>query len=505
MVVELFRGKLLMLMSKNIDLPLMLGYYDHVVNLPMRFFETRKTGEILSRFADAEKIRDAISGATLTILIDTVLVAVCGTVLYQSSMTLFIIAIATFVLYALISIAYIKPLEKNNRRSMEQGAEFNSYLKESIDGMETVKTSQAEDTVKEKTAGLFKENLKINISGSMLSLSKESLIDFVTSISGLVLLGVGALKIANGEMSIGSLMTFSSLLTYFLSPVQNLVDLQGNLQTALIAAERLNDVLDLKSEDMSGAEPEEEIMDIRFEDVFFRYGTRALTLNGLDFSVKKGQKIALVGESGCGKSTTAKLIQGLYTPETGRVLINGIPTSELSLTWMRKRIAFVTQNTFLFSDTVRNNLTIGLEEYEIPDEGEFIRILKACACDFVFQMPMGLDTFLEENGNNLSGGQRQRLAIARALLRKPQLLILDEATSALDTITEAKVQKAFCELYPFMTIVMIAHRLSTVKQCDQILVMEHGTVVERGTHSDLLKEKKGYADLWLQQNDAVAA
>lgn len=505
MAVELLRGKLLMLMSKNIDLPLMLGYYDHVVNLPMRFFETRKTGEILSRFVDAEKIRDAISGATLTILIDTVLVAVCGTVLYRSSMTLFIIAIATFILYVLISIAYIKPLEKNNSRSMEQGAEFNSYLKESIDGMETVKTSQAEDTVKEKTAGLFKENLKTNISGSMLSLSKESLIDFVTSISGLVLLGVGALKIANGEMSIGSLMTFSSLLTYFLSPVQNLVDLQGNLQTALIAAERLNDVLDLKSEDMSGAEPEEEMMDIRFEDVFFRYGTRALTLNGLDFSVKKGQKIALVGESGCGKSTTAKLIQGLYTPETGRVLINGIPTSELSLTWMRKRIAFVTQNTFLFSDTVRNNLTIGLEEHEIPDEDEFIRILKACACDFVFQMPMGLDTFLEENGNNLSGGQRQRLAIARALLRKPQLLILDEATSALDTITEAKVQKAFCELYPFMTIVMIAHRLSTVKQCDQILVMEHGTVVERGTHSDLLKGKKGYADLWLQQNNAVAA
>ena len=326
----------------------------------------------------------------------------------------------------------------------------------------------------------------------MLSLSKESLIDFVTSISGLVLLGVGALKIANGEMSIGSLVTFSSLLTYFLTPVQNLVDLQGNLQTALIAAERLNDVLDLKSEDMSGTEPEEEIMDIRFEDVFFRYGTRALTLNGLDFSVKKGQKIALVGESGCGKSTTAKLIQGLYTPETGRVLINGIPTSELSLTWMRKRIAFVTQNTFLFSDTVRNNLTIGLEEHEIPDEDEFIGILKACACDFVFQMPMGLDTFLEENGNNLSGGQRQ-------------LLILDEATSALDTITEAKVQKAFCELYPFMTIVMIAQRLSTVKQCDQILVMEHGTVVERGTHSDLLKGKKGYADLWLQQNNAVAA
>ncbi len=348
----------------------------------------RKTGEILSRFADAEKIRDAISGATLTILIDTVLVAVCETVLYQSSMTLFIIAIATFVLYALISIAYIKSLEKNNRRSMEQGAEFNSYLKESIDGMETVKTSQAEDTVKEKTAGLFKENLKINISGSMLSLSKESLIDFVTSVSGLVLLGVGALKIANGEMSIGSLMTFI-FADVLLSPVQNLVDLQGNLQTALIAAERLNDVLDLKSEDMSGAEPEEEIMDIEFEDVFFRYGTRALTLNGLDFSVKKGQKIALVGESGCGKSTTAKLIQGLYTPETGRVLINGIPTSELSLTWMRKRIAFVTQNTFLFSDTVRNNLTIGLEEYEIPDESEFIRILKACACDFVFQMPMG--------------------------------------------------------------------------------------------------------------------
>ena len=188
---------------------------------------------------------------------------------------------------------------------------------------------------------------------------------------------------------------------------------------------------------------------IQINHVTFSYGEENGNAGGvqdINLHIDDGQFVVLCGESGCGKSTTAKLIQGLYTPETGRVLINGIPTSELSLTWMRKRIAFVTQNTFLFSDTVRNNLTIGLEEHEIPDEDEFIRILKACACDFVFQMPMGLDTFLEENGNNLSGGQRQRLAIARALLRKPQLLILDEATSALDTITEAKVQKAFCEL-----------------------------------------------------------
>lgn len=501
LLIMLLRGKLLALMSKNIDLPLMLGYYDHVAELPMQFFETRKTGEILSRFTDACKIRDAISGATLTILIDTVLVIVCGTVIYHSSVTLFIIAMSTFLLYMIVCSFFVKPLDKNNRKAMEEGAEFNSYLKESVDGMETVKTCNAEEIVKTKTSTLFNYWVQTNIKTCLLSLSKESLIDFITSVSSLVLLWVGALNITAGSISVGSLITFLSLFNYFLSPVQNLVNLQGNIQTALVAADRLNDILDLKPEDKFGLVPPDEINNITFSDVSFRYGTRELTLNNISFSIEKGNQIALVGESGCGKSTVAKLLQGLYLPENGEITVNGIPISDLSITWLRKNTAFVPQKTFLFNDSIRNNITLGLKPDEIPEDETLIAILKACSCDFILNMPRGLDTLLEEGGNNLSGGQCQRLAIARALIKKPQLLILDEATSALDTISEFKIQKALRNLFPSMTVVMIAHRLSTIKQCNQILVLSNGTVIERGTHSELIANNKHYATLWNQQNN----
>lgn len=500
LIVQMLRGKLLTMMSKNIDLSLMLGYFDHLTELPMRFFDTRKTGEIMSRFNDAGKIRDAISGAALTLMIDTTMVVTCGILLYQISPNLFIIAIITFFIYMLIAAIYVKPIEKVNRQMMEEDAQFNSYIKESIDGMETVKTSKAENIIKNKTVSLFNKFLNENIKGSLISLSKDALIEFFTSFSSLIILWIGAIQVIDGSISLGQLITFTTLLSYFLDPVQNLVNLQNNLQTAIVAADRLSDIMDLSAERNGTLIPDTPLSQIAFDTVTFRYGNRPLVLDGLSFKAGKGQQIALVGESGCGKSTIAKLLQGLYFPETGSVSINNISSEKLSLSWLRGQIAFVPQNTFLFSDTVRNNLTLGIQADQIPSDEEIYQILDMCCCQFIKELPFGLDSLLEENGANLSGGQRQRLSIARALLRNPKLLILDEATSALDTITENKIQNAIRLNYPDIIIVMIAHRLSTIRHCDTIIVLDKGNLIEQGTHTELLHLGNRYAQLWSKQN-----
>lgn len=515
--VQLLRGKLVTVMSKRIDLPLMLGYYDHVTQLPMSFFDTRKTGEIISRFNDASKIREAISGVTLTLMIDVILVGVCGSVLYRQSPVLFAAAAVIFFLYFVISVCYVKPLDRFNRDLMEQNARFNSYLKESIDGMETVKISQAENAVRTKTHDLFGKYLNRNISGSMMELSKEALIELVTSVGMLVILWAGTLEVLGGNMTIGSMVTFCSLMNYFLNPIQNVVELQGTLQTALVAADRLNDIMDLKTEcsDSCAEETElikemnsedfEEIRSVAFENVSFRYGNRHTVLENLTFDVQKGEQIALVGESGCGKSTAAKLIMGLYRAEKGSVLVNGIEIHRYPVDFIRSRMAYVPQHTFLFSDTVRNNLLLGLKKEQIPDEERLEQVLNICCCDFIKELPFGIDSMLEENGLNLSGGQRQRLAAARAILRQPEILILDEATSALDTVTECKIQEGLRQLCPDMIVIVIAHRLSTIKQSDQILVMDHGKVVESGSHRKLLALNGRYALLWKKQSMGDAA
>ena len=322
LIIQILRGKLLVNMSKNIDLPLMLGYYDYVTELPMNFFDTRKTGEIMSRFNDASKIREAISGVTLTLMIDVSLVVICGIILHKKSPVLFMVAFGIFLIYVLISIFYMKPLDKFNRDVMEQDAQFNSYLKETIDGMETVKISQAESNVKSKVHELFIKFLNRNINGNMMALSKDALIDFTTSVGTLLLLWIGAIEVINGKMTIGSLVTFYLLLNYFLEPIQNLVGIQDSLQTALVAADRLNDVLELKPEKSGHFELNTSIETIDFKNISFRYGNRDLIIKDLSFSIKKGDKIAFVGESGCGKSTITKLLTGLYKPESGSIQIN---------------------------------------------------------------------------------------------------------------------------------------------------------------------------------------
>ena len=275
------------------------------------------------------------------------------------------------------------------------------------------------------------------------------------------------------------------------------MELQNTLQAAVVAAGRLRDILDRTKEQQAAAVPFRN-GDISLENVSFRYGNRFLVLDGLNAVIRQGESAAIVGPSGCGKTTVTKLLMGFYTPEQGAVRIGGQDVAAMDLQELRRNVAYVPQDVTMFSDTLRSNLLLG-NHREISD-GEIEAVLEAAGCDFVKTMPFGLDTMLEENGSNLSGGQRQRLAIARALLRSPSILVLDEATSALDTMSERKLQDSLKKFDPNMTVIMVAHRLNSIRSCDRILVLDKGALVEEGDHAGLMERSGLYAAMYNSMN-----
>lgn len=318
----------------------------------------------------------------------------------------------------------------------------------------------------------------------------------LTASAGVViLLWVGTYLCIDDVIRVADLFVFYYLLSFFLSPVSNLINLQPELQTAMVAAERLDDVLNADKEQKNAERKDiKDILgDIQIEDVVFRYGNRNPVLQNVNLAFPRGKKIAIVGESGCGKTTLAKLLLGFYRPEKGRILIDGKEMLEYSLISIRNHIAYISQDIFLFSDTIYNNLRVGDET--ITDEEIQGMCERLGVNTFIEKLPMGYSTILEESGNNLSGGQKQCLAIVRALLKKPDVVIMDEATSNLDTVTENQIKKILDDYSENMTWIMIAHRLQTIISCDIIYVMDDGKVIEWGTHQDLLERKGKYCRL----------
>lgn len=497
-LLSAIRAHLLLYLSQKLDIALLLGYYRHVLKLPMNFFGTRKVGEIISRFNDASKVRDAISGATLTIMIDTLMAIAGGVILFLQNGLMFAITLIVAVLYFVIVISFNKWFRKLNQTQMENNAQLTSYMVESLNGIQTVKAYNAERKVNLETETKFIRLLKSIFKLSWVNNLQGSLVGFVELTGGIVILWVGAYNVMKGNLSIGQLITFNSLLAYFLDPVKNLINLQPQMQTAIVAADRLGEILDLEPERAGGEEkkltPNSLQGDIWFKNVTFRYGTRRTVLDHIAMHIKRGERIALVGESGSGKTTLVKLLLNLYSPEEGEVLINGNNIKDINLESLRDKIAYIPQETFLFSGSIMENLMLGLDDVTIDEVIEASK--KAQAHDFINELPLRYETRLEENGTNLSGGQRQRLAIARAILKKPDILILDEATSNLDSITERAIEDTIEEYSKDITTIIIAHRLSTIKRCDVIYVMEKGKIIEAGNHEYLMDVKGQYNKLW---------
>lgn len=500
-VLSAFRSHLMLYLSQKLDIALLLGYYRHVLKLPMNFFGTRKVGEIISRFNDASKVRDAISGATLTIMIDTLMAVAGGVILYMQNAYMFGVTAIVIVLYFIIVLSFNRWYKKLNQAQMEDNAQLTSYMVESLNGIQTVKAYNAERKVELETEKKFIRLLKSVFRLSWVSNLQGSLVGFTELTGGIVILWVGGYQVIKGNISIGQLIAFNSLLAYFLDPVKNLINLQPQMQTAVVAADRLGEILDLEPERTEGENKKISPLnlkgDIEFKNITFRYGTRRPVLEGVQISIRQGEKIALVGESGSGKTTLSKLLLNLYQVEAGEILINGYNIKDIQMEALRERIAYIPQETFLFSGSIMDNLTLGLENVTAEEVMEASK--KAQAHGFINELPLRYETRLEENGSNLSGGQRQRLAIARAILKKPDILILDEATSNLDSITERAIENTIEDYSKDMTTIIIAHRLSTIRRCDRIYVMEKGKVIEDGSHQGLLDREGQYALLWRQQ------
>lgn len=492
--LSVMRTQLLVYLSQKLDIALLLGYYDHVLKLPMNFFGTRKVGEIISRFQDASSIRDAISNATLTVMIDTIMAIAGGLILFFKNKVLFAIAFLMVILYAVLVLVFNKPYRKANEKQMEDNAQLTAYLVESLNGIQTVKAFNGEQTVQTETEFKFVRLLKSIFKLACISNAQEGLKTFVEAVGGVVILWVGAYSVLQGNMTIGSLVSFNALLIYFLDPIKNLINLQPALQTAMVASDRLGEILDLELEKTEAEQrkvsPSSLKGDISIQNVSFRYGTRQLVLENFSMQIKKGERIAIVGESGAGKTTIAKLLLHLYPYETGTITVADYALPDIRLERLREKVAYIPQETFLFSGTIMENLTFGMENPNMEEVMQCARM--AQIHEFVNALPLRYETHLDENGSNLSGGQRQRIAIARAMLKKPDILILDEATSNLDAVTERAIQETIHTYSEGMTTIIIAHRLSTIRRCDRIFVMERGKIVEQGSHTELMDRDGGY-------------
>lgn len=500
-ITEAFRTQLLIHLGQNLDIPLMLGYYNHVINLPMNFFGTREVGEIISRFNDASKIRNAISGATLTMMIDTFMILIGGIILYNQNHILFSLTIVPVVLYGIIVFSFKKSIEEINRETMVSNAKLTSYLVESLNGIETVKSFNAEREVNLETEKRFIKLIRNVFKNGLINNLQGSLKGGVKAVFGIVILWLGGVQVLKGNISLGELLTFNALLAYFLSPIENIINLQPTLQTAVVAGERLGEILDLELE--KSVDEDKKINPntlkgkIEFKNIDFRYGTRQSVLKNITLTINPGEKIALVGESGSGKTTMTKLLMNFYSCEKGELIINGYNIKDINIEALRDKIAYISQETFLFNGTITENLSLGnpyLTYEEIIDACKKARIH-----DFINSMPLRYNTMIEENGSNFSGGQKQRLSIARAILRKPEILIMDEATSSLDSITEKAIEKTMNEFSNGITTIVIAHRLSTIMSCNKIYVLDKGEIKESGHHNELIETKGMYYNLWKDQ------
>lgn len=500
-ITEAFRTQLLIHLGQKLDIPLMLGYYDHVVNLPMNFFGTREVGEIISRFNDASKIRDAISGVTLTMMIDVFMVIIGGAILYSQSQLLFGITLIPLILYAAIVFIFKNNIEKVNRETMESNAKLTSYLVQSLNGIETIKSFNAEREVNLETEKRFIKLIKNVFRNGYINNFQGSLKSLVKGTFAIAILWIGTTQVLSGKISFGELITFNALLVYFLDPIENIINLQPTVQSAVVAAERLSEILDLdleKSVDESKKiNPETLKGEIQFNNLDFRYGTRGLILKNINIKIKQGERIALVGESGSGKTTLAKLLMNFYQCEKGELTINGYNVNDINVESLRDKISYISQETFLFNGTIIENLSLG-NPYLTYEE-----IIEACKKSqihaFINELPLRYNTLVEENGANFSGGQKQRLSIARAILRNPEILIMDEATSNLDSITEKAIESTIHEFSKDITTIIIAHRLSTIMRCDNIYILEKGEVIEKGSNKELIDLKGKYYKLWKDQ------
>jgi len=485
---------LLRVLSQRLTIDVILSYIRHIFTLPMSFFATRRTGEIISRFTDANSIIDALASTILSLFLDVSIVFIVGSVLVLQNIRLFLLTLVALPIYTVIIFAFLKPFEKMNHDVMQSNAMVSSAIIEDINGIETIKSLTSEELRYQKIDSEFVDYLDKSFKLSKYENIQTSLKHGAQLILNVAILWFGASLVMDSKISIGQLVTYNTLLSYFTNPIENIINLQTKLQSAKVANKRLNEVYLVASEFEGTTSMTSKLSgNITFHDVSYRYGFGTYTLSDLNLTIKQGEKVSLVGISGSGKTTLAKMIVNFYEPNQGNIRLGNMDLKMIDKKQLRQYINYLPQQSYIFSGSILDNLTLGASP-DITQED----ILMACQIAEIRAdieaMPLGYQTELSD-GAGLSGGQKQRLALARALLTQAPILILDEATSGLDVLTEKKVINNLMQLTD-KTIIFVAHRLSIAKQVDRVIVLDKGKLIEEGSHQELINKQGFYYHLF---------
>ena len=491
--------------GQRIDASLILGYYKHLLTLPQQFFDTMRVGEIISRVNDAVKIRTFINNVSLDLIVNILILLFTLCLMFVYSWKLAAITLVSAPIFLLIFFLFNKLNKKYQRKIMESGADLESQLVESLNSVSTIKQFGIESYANLKTEMRFVSLLKNTFKSIYGSIIANGGIEFVSTGITVAILWAGSNFVINQEITPGSLMLFYSLVGYIVGPIGKLISSNQTIQDALIAADRLFQIMDLEREQDDSQKiilEAEMVGDIAFENVNFRYGSRKQVFESLSLNIKKGETTAIIGESGSGKTTLVSLIQHLYTIQAGTIKIGNFSISQISNESLRHVVGSVPQQIELFAGSIVENIALG--DFE-PDMKKIISLSEQLGIrEFIEKLPNSYLTQIGEHGASLSGGERQRIAIARALYKNPEILIFDEATSSLDSISERYVKSTLSSLAnEGKTIIIIAHRLSTVKEADRIIVLEEGKLAESGSHDDLLELNGIYHKLWNEQFNQI--
>ncbi len=487
--------------TSRVDVELGAKLYRHLLNLPLAYFESRRVGDTIARVRELETIREFLTSSSVTLFVDLLFTVIFLVVMWFYSPFLFAIVAGTIVLYAIICFIITPPLRRRIEERFQRGAESQAFLVESVTGVQTLKAAAVEPQMQNRWERLLAAYVKAGFKAAQLNIWGGQAIQLVSKISTALILYVGARLVIGGDLTVGELVAFNMLAGRVAEPVLRLAGLWQQFQEARVGVDRLGDVLNAPTEAQFSA-TRSALPQIKgaiaFDDVIFRYkpGGREV-LRRVSLEVKPGEVLGIVGPSGSGKSTLTKLVQRLYVPESGRVMVDGTDLSLVDPAWLRRQVGVVLQENLLFNRSVRDN--IALADPGMSTERVMAAATLAGAHDFILELSEAYDTQIEERGGNLSGGQRQRVAIARALVTNPRILILDEATSALDAESEAVIHRNMRAIAKGRTVMIIAHRLSAIRMADRIITMENGEITEVGTHEALMAANGRYAQLWRTQ------
>jgi len=499
-LISVFKDIFIIKTGQQIDVRLILGYYKHLLKLPQQFFDTMRVGEIISRINDAVKIRVFINNTSLSLTVNFFIVIFSFILMFSYYWKLAMIMLSIIPVYLIIYFITNRLNKNTERKIMERGADLQSQLVESLNAVGTIKQFGLEDFANIKTETRFINLLQIGYTSALNSVFTGTSTQTISRLFTIILLWSGGYFVIGKEITPGELMSFYAIIGYFTSPIASLIGANKTIQNAMIAADRLFEIMDLDREENENKFKltADKIGDITFKNVKFRYGTRVEVFDNFNVTFKKGKITAIIGESGSGKSTLISLLQNIYPIQKGSISIGDFDLQYLDNQSLRQLVSVVPQKIDLFAGNVIDNIAVG--DFQ-PDMERILLICKNIGIlEFIETLPNGFNTYLGENGATLSGGQKQRIAIARALYKQSEILVLDEATSSLDSTSENFIQRTLQNLRTqHKTIIVIAHRLSTVVNADCIVVLEKGKVVEQGSHQELFNKKGHYYKLWQQQ------